>query len=191
MRSTLILIGCLLFNTLSFGQYKQGYIVDKHNQVFPGLLKYKGTDKVGFKESKDSKSEDLGIKDLKAFTIEEDSFITIDYQDLVSEIRVNCFSKVILKGPTDFLFKEVYREVIEGWSRGEYRRVVTGLIYLVKHNEVIYPITDYNFYVDMPKLISDHDALCKKIRLKEVSFQQIDEIVQEYNIWRRFHYIRK
>jgi hypothetical protein len=175
-----------------FSQYKEGYVVDKYNQVFSGLVNYEGKHKVKFKENKESDVEVFGIEDIKAFSIEADSFVTIHYQDFVTEVKIDCFSKVRLKGPEDLICKEIVYEdlgkksvyIADGMPIATDKKKKAAL-YLVQHKGSFYQIGKESFYIDMPKVISDHEALCKMIISKTLTFMDMDKIIEEYETWRK------
>jgi hypothetical protein len=178
-----------------FSQYKKGYVVDKYNQVFFGLVNYEGKHKVKFKENKESEVEVLGIEDVKAFSVEADSFVTIHYQDFVTDVKIDCFSKVLLKGPDNLICKEMVYEDLgkksvynvhspNGMPTATDTKKKVAL-YLVQHKGSFYQIGKESFYIDMPKVISDHEALCKMIISKTLTFKDMDEIIEEYETWRK------
>jgi hypothetical protein len=170
-------------SSIAWGQYKHGHIVDQYGKAYPGWLNYKSSDKVGYKELKNSKAEILGIDQVRAFSIEADSFVTVHYVDLVSEFKIDAFAKVLLKGPDKILCESAYYEYGR-WVNGT-RAIMKVRVYLIKEVKAIFPLTEYNFYFEMPKLIRDNEMLCKKIVSKKLSFDNLKDIINEYELQRK------
>jgi hypothetical protein len=180
-------LALLFFGSFAYSQYKEGYLFDKYGQKFPGWLNYKNQQKVAYKESKKGKAEILGIDDVKAFTVAADSFVTIRYHDYVSDIDIEGFCKVLIKGTGQLLLKgfdiEYQMAVVSGG-----RSMMTPVdvpIYLIVEKERVYELSHLNFHSDMPAFIIDYKDLYKKVVSKQFTFKQIEEVLIQYESWKK------
>jgi len=143
-------------------------------------------EKVAYKELKKGKGEVLGVKDVKAFTIGADSFVTIHYNNYTENIPINLFLKVLLKSPGYLLFKATYltsEYKVTPIRRGQ--ALVFREIFLFKKGEEIHELTEYNFHNRMPEIVGDCQTLRDKIDAGKLSYKNIDNIITEYETWRK------
>jgi len=189
---------CLLvFKSAAFAQFKEGFIIEKDNGRYPGLIKLPDDglpyQDIIFRETASAKKEVLTYADLKAFVVGLDSFVSIrDYTIPMTEIVHNGFAKIILVGKNEVVAKSKIAEPRHGWvsngyghgaTRTTYDEMVTHYVILRKSG--IIELTDYNFYHELPQIIADYPELCQRVIKKELKFEQLELIISNYEHWRR------
>lgn len=174
---------CLLLSNLQ-AQFSKGVIVDQHGGVYAGYLKNPGREKLVFKESRNGKREVLTVNDLRAFKINQDSFLVLkNYRFPLDDIEQNGFAKVILSGNGGIVCTFNELKVTTTGSSISFTTVTTTKIihhYLIFKKDQVIELTDYNFYYEMPPLISDNETLHQKVVSKQLQFKQIDELALKY-----------
>src|ERR687897_643814 len=105
-----IAIIILLSSTKGISQFKDGIIIAKDGRSYNGLLNPPEREtnhfdskvceqKLAFKESKKSKKEHLTVNDIRAFKVDNDSFIVVkDYRFPLDDLVHNVFAEVLMKG---------------------------------------------------------------------------------------------
>lgn len=161
--------------------FKKGYVVDKYKMPYPGWILHKSEDKISYKEYKNSKPETLGVDDVLAFSVEKDTFITIQFHELVADIKFKNFAKVLVRGVDQFILLGTYTEFKwRSTPNGQVYAEVNREMLLVWNKGDIFPLTKNNFYRDLPAIVSDNKILVDKIKAKKVNFNMMEEIIEEY-----------
>ena len=189
----------LLCSFISFStqaQYKEGILVDNKGKAWPGYIFVHGKNKVSFKVNKKDKAEVLGTDKVNSFFIQQDSFVTIQYKNLVREIDFDGFEKTLLRNSKTFLCRIEFWPTKNNGKDDKYpglskHFVTTRLknndynshMYITKHDDLIVELSETNFYVLMPKIVFDHEALVNRINSKELSFSNLRQIIKEYEEW--------
>jgi hypothetical protein len=175
---------------------KEGFIIDQYGQKFNGFLaimrdKYdprgEQSQVLVYKETLKSKKEKLTVNDVKAFQIENDSFLVLKNFRLPAEDIVhNKFAKVILRGEADLLCTFEHMDLVAGiYQPGHAYTTRTYERYLVYRNGIYREITDHNFAMQMPIVIHDYKSLADEIRSGKLTFKMMNEIVKRYEEWRK------
>jgi hypothetical protein len=191
MRLFLILLLSCLASALKAQQkipsltFKEGILVDKYSKPYPGWILHQSIDKVRFKESKKSKAEVLGIDEVKAFSIETDSFVTVNHYEPAADIKFAHFAKVLLRGSSNMLLVlGIYETYVlqpnPGAAPGSFQTKVYREMLLVVDKKKIFPLTKFNFYLEMPSLVSDNDDLVTKINSQELTYSDMERIIRIY-----------
>ncbi|HYF68438.1 MAG TPA: hypothetical protein VD884_09885 [Ohtaekwangia sp.] len=187
---------CLLLFNLQ-AQFSKGVIVDQHGGIYPGYLKltsapdhhypeYTCNEKLLFKETKKGKREVLTVNDLSSFKLGLDTFLILkNYSFPLDNLVHNRFAKVILKGKGGIVCTFDELTLIAGIDSPVHSHIKTEIPHYVifKNNQVI-ELTDYNFYYEIPPLISDYENLHQQVVSKQLQFKQIDELALKYEQWR-------
>ena len=201
MRRVILISSLLVIYPLAEAQFKQGFIINQYGDQYPGFLKIKkpplaltedGSKILLYKETKSSKAEEITLNELKAFQIENDSFLIIkNYQIPIEDFKLNGFARVILNGTKNILCTFVeFRESKFGAPSTTFGTPSTRNFKKIKHY-LLYNkgkfdlITDYNFYNEMPSIVSQNKELKNKIISKKLKFNDIEQIAFEYEQWRR------
>jgi hypothetical protein len=200
MRSLVFLL--FILSTSALRAQTEGIIINKYGQPYPGVLTLKighkaKPDLLAYRETAQSKKELLTVDDLQAFTIGEDSFLVLrKFKFPLLDTHYDKFIKVVLRGKEDLLCtftapkddpKEIYAFNPHTPTSGGKSTVTPKTIkhYITQRKGEFLLITDFNFYHEMPNIVSDYTRLKDQIVSKKLAFEDMEEIIEAYESWRK------
>ncbi|GAB2531955.1 hypothetical protein [Rufibacter soli] len=191
MKKLLVLFGLLLVGSSAFAQVHQvrgnflpGYYYTKEGQRAEGLIRHQyGTqtgqgpvNQIEFKPSDKAKPVTLTTKDIQAFVLGQDSFT------VQKDFDINSFDH----------FQEDFMRVVKSGALNLYLHYATTtfptrqpvLTYLVeKDGEFYRMVRPKNFSEQINLLISDNKELLAKVKNKDYTFEDLQVLIDEYNLW--------
>ena len=201
MRKICYLSFFALVMSSAYGQFTEsfveGFIIDQYGGKYNGYMRisrYKKFNKgvkgqsetLVYRETSKSKKEKLTVNDLSAFKMGEDSFLILkNFQLPLDETKHNKFAKVILKGKDDILCSFEELKLVAGVVQLNNYVAKTINHYLIYRKGKFINITEYNFYNEMPLIVSDYKELKDQIETKVFKFKDIDRVAFEYELWRK------
>ena len=177
MQFILISIFLISAQVTSFAQFKEGFIIDKYGQKFPGFINFIEGQSLSYKEKKSGKKEEFTIHDLNGFVVERDSFYAVRNYRLTSKTTINGFARVLIKRP-DKLLSSVSSFRTSKSTAIVHTKETTH--YLIVGKTKTSPLTKSNFLKEMPLLVDDQPELKQKILARELTFDDIETIISVY-----------
>lgn len=200
MKLTAILI-FLFSNAIGlYGQYYEGYYYTKDNKKVEGFLKHKfgarfsdeADNSILFKKDKSSKKIRLTIDDMRSFVLsnvpmrptatqkplKKDSFAIVENFTIGAfAVYRQDFAQVITSGKLT-----LYTHYTTSGS-GQYQ--TTSINYLLKRNGRVNALKKKYFKENYAEIFEGHTEMIDKIARKELDFDNIVTMVEEYNEWYR------
>ena len=191
MKKLLVLFSFLLSGTSVFAQVYQvrgsftpGHYYTKDGQCVAGLIRHlygaqtgQGpANQIEFKPAGNSKAVSLTTKDVKAFVVGQDSFM------VQKDFDINQFDH----------YQEDFMRVVKSGALSLYLHYSTTsfptrqliLTYLVeKEGEFYRMVRPKNFSEQINLLIADNKELLQKVKNKEYTFEDLQVLIDEYNLW--------
>ena len=182
---------------LSYSQgYNKGYYFTHDNHRVEGFLKLKCAahfsdepdNWVVFKRDKKSKKVELRTYDIKSYVVFKDVTISDENTEpaekdsfaIGKNFRINNFA----------YFPEDFAKVIDHGKITLYKHYTTSGAerlptwnYLIKKNYIVKLLTKKYFKEEYQELFKGHEALLQKIQSKEFSYEDIESLVRDYNVW--------
>lgn len=175
--------------------YEKGYCYSHTGEKFSGLIKwecsgYPGKSGVNFifmKSAPDEKKIKLTTNEIKAFVIGKDSFDIVKlFYSLDANGYNKDFARVVEAGNLT-----LYSHCREIKSYASYGAASTGIecFYYIKKDDTLSILKRIDFKHEADFLFGDDKELMNKITKKELGFQNLEQIVAEYNAWHEKKYI--
>jgi hypothetical protein len=157
--------------------YKEGMIVTSGGDTLNGLVGIGGTANMSFRKEKNSPVQLIPTKDVVAYRYDTATFVRHTFEVLRGNFpeKVNDFLWVALDGPV---------KLLEYTGKGLFGSEHTNL-YLYTEGQVPYRVnTDPgNFRKTMRWYFEEHQELAARIKSKELGYENLKEIVVEFNRW--------
>ena len=176
-RISLCITLCLLFSMADAQLFREGRLVTTDGDTLEGFVAPQTDNTFAYKPSKKGPKSLYHIRDLAGYQLGEDDF----EQHTVEVIRKNfpekvkSYLRVVKDGPLRLL--EYRGQSIYGKEHVNY--------YLHNGYDTPYRVNQNprNFRSTMKQYFSEYSDLASKIKQKEYGYDNLEQIVEEYNAW--------
>jgi hypothetical protein len=176
-RISLCFTFCLLFATAGAQIFKQGRLITSEGDTLDGLVAVQSDNTFAYRPSKKGPRSLYHIRDLAGYQIGGDDFEQYEVEVLRRNFpeKVRSYLRVVKDGPLRLL--EYRGEGIYGKEHVNY--------YLHNGYDTPYRVNRNpgNFRSTMKRYFSEYPELVAKIRQKEYGYDNLEDIVAEYNAW--------
>jgi len=166
--------------------YESGYYYTHSGEKFSGFIKWEcsgwsreiGANYILFKSAAGEKKVRLTTNDIKAFVIGKDSFAII--KSIVRGIAKydKDFARVVSTGSLT-----LYSHC-EETKAGGYTSTGIECFYFIRKNDSLYRLKRKDFQDSVEFLFGDNKVIMNQINNGSLTFDNIEQIVAEYNTWK-------
>ncbi len=186
MKRILVLVLFVFACNAAFSQkFKEGHYYTHDGQRVDGLIRHhyqarfsaKPDNHIVFKENADAKQKKLTTKDVRAFVINNDSFI------IVKDFVINGFAyyeedfvKVVKTGKIN-----LYLHHSTSPNQGGGYGTSPANTYMIEKNGALQRLNYKDFKDNFERLFGDNEPFLQKLKSKDLTYKDIEQIVEEYN----------